>query len=414
MQGTDGRFPLDPDWMDSDAIIVKQLKDVQRRIGEEGLGGWLLYDFRGSNPTTVQALGLDGLMLTRRLFYFIPAQGPCLLVHHTVDRPNLPSLPGQRLEYSGWRDLERHMRGVLAGRGRVAMEYFEDGAIPYLSRVDAGTVSWVRRLGAEVLSSADLAQFFLCRFTPEQAAAHREAALALHQIKEQTFAMVRDRLRAGDPPQETEIQGFVMARFTRAGLVTDHPPVVSTGSHTADPHHQVSPDSTQEVQSGQLLMLALWGRHDRPVTAYADLTWMAVVGENPAERQAEAFRLVVKARDAGLERVRRGYSPGQKNGLQGWEVDRAVRDVIEAEGYGGYFTHRTGHNIGALSGHGDGTHIDDLETHDTRPLIEGLCFTLEPGLYLEDFGVRTGIDLFLAPTGVQVAAPMQSELDRLF
>ena len=392
------------------SMLMDRLDEVQQQLREDGIDGWLLYDFRGSNPTASQALGLEGLMVTRRILYYIPSMGQPTLLCHSVDMSNLPMLPGRQVPYIGWRDMGKKLRRALGEARRVAMEYFPDGAIPYLSRVDAGTVGWIRNMGVEVVPSADLVQYFLCRFTPEQADSHRSAALELDRIKDAAFAAVSGWLRNGYPVNEYQIQQFIMEEFSKADMVTDHPPIVSAGYNTADPHYLPSADGTGLVEPGQLLMLVLWGRHDQPECAYADITWMAHVGDAPGEREREVFEVVMRARDAGLELVRQRYNPSGRNGLAGWEVDRAVRDVVEEAGFGDCFPHRTGHNIGAMVGHGDGTHIDDLETHDTRPLIQGLCFTLEPGIYLDEFGVRSGIDVYLGLEGPEVAAPVQREL----
>ncbi len=410
MRAMEELYSSEPDYFDSTAQLVDRLEAVQARIAEDGMDGWLLYDFCGSNPTASLALGLDGLMLTRRIFYFIPAEGPCTLLYHSIDTPNIPPTPGRCVEYTGWRDLNRKVAETLDGCSQVAMEYFEDGAIPRLSRVDGGTLNWIRGMGVEVVPSADLVQYFLCRFSVEQAEAHREMARDLDRIKDRTFQLIQRRAKSGLFLTEYEVQQFVMEQMARKSIITDHPPVVSFGEHTANPHYVPSPDGSMELEEGHLVMLALWGRHDRPVCAYADIAWMAYLGGSPGARAVDAFSLVVEAREAGLDLVRRRYKPGCKNCLEGWEVDRAVRDVIEAQGLGECFPHRTGHNLGVLEGHGSGTHIDDLETHDTRPLIQGLCFTLEPGIYHEDFGVRTGIDVFLGAEGVEIAAPMQQEL----
>ena len=410
MRAIEDIYSPNPDYFDGAAALVDRIDEIQERLREDSIDGWLLFDFRGSNPTASQALGLDGLMLTRRIMYFIPAQGECILLHHASDASNVPPLSGRMVEYTGWRDLDKRMAETLNGSVKVAMEYFKDGSIPSLSRVDGGTLSWIRGMGVEVVPSADLVQFFLCRFSPEQADAHREVALDLDRIKDKTFAMVQRKLGGGQILTEFDVQQYVMEQMSRRSIITDHPPVVSCGARTADPHYVPSPDDSEELAPGQLLMVALWGRHDRPVCAYADIAWMGHIGAEPAQRKVDAFRWVVEAREAGLKLLRERYKPGSKNGLEGWEVDRVVRDVIEGKGLGDCFTHRTGHNLGIYEGHGDGTHIDDLETHDTRPLIQGLAFTMEPGIYLDEFGVRSSIDVFLGPDGPEVTSPAQQEL----
>ena len=410
MQAVEDTYFGRDDVVSSAPLLVDQLSDIQARLSDDEVDGWLLYDFRGSNPTASNALGLEGLMVTRRVLYYIPRQGLPVLFCHAMDLSNLPLLPGRQQVYSGWRELDNMLRKLLEQADRVAMEVFPDGAIPYLSRVDAGTRDWIASMGVDVVTSADLVQYFLCRFSDEQADAHRESAQTLDTIKDTALDLVRRRLADGYPLTEYDVQQFIMEQFSRQGVVTDHPPIVAAGAHTADPHYVPFPDGCDDIDQGDLLMIALWGRCDKPVYAYANITWMAHVGQEVSPRHREMFELVLAARDAALDLVRRRYNPATKNGLRGWEVDRAARDVIEAKGLGDCFPHRAGHNIGVYQGHGDGTHIDDLETHDTRSLIQGLCFSLEPGVYLDDFGVRSGIDVYLGPQGMEVTGPLQDKL----
>ncbi|MCC6746480.1 MAG: aminopeptidase P family protein [Deltaproteobacteria bacterium] len=392
-------------------VLIESVGAVQERLRRAGLDGWLLYDFAGSNPTARHALGLDALMLSRRLFYLIPAEGVPTVLCHRIDSGALPPLPGKHLTYTGWRDLSAHLeRLIRGGVRRVAMEYFPDGAIPSLSRIDAGTLEWLRRLGLEVLPSAELVQHFLCRLSPAQAEAHRQVATELDRIKGLAVGLVRERIAADRPVTEFELQQFLMQRFAAEGLVTDYPPTVAVGRNAADPHYLPSQDRPTPVGPDQVVLLDLLARHDRPVCAYADLTWTIYTGASPPSAVTEVFGIVVRARDAGLRFITERYDRATGLGPLGWEVDRAIREVVDGAGYGPCFPHRSGHNIGDLHGHGDGANIDDLETHDTRCLEEGLCFSLKPAIYLDDFGVRSEVNVYLGKGGPELGARPQSEL----
>lgn len=395
-------------------MLLEQINDIQKHLKRTGIDGWLLYDFKGSNPTASQALGLEGFMITRRVMFYIPSEGIPSLICHTIDQSNLPKLPGRLIIYKGWRDLHSQMTVLLTGAHTVAMEYFPEGAIPYLSRVDAGTVGWIQSMGVTVVPSAELVQHFLCRFTPLQIEAHRTAASELANIKDTALNLVRERLRQRRFITEYELQEFIMEQMHRAQIVTDHTPIVSTGRHTADPHYIPSPERPTPIQPDNLLMIALWGRQDSAVSAYADLMWMAYTGRIVPEPIQEIFQLVVEARDAGFKLIKDQYNVETGAGPAGWMVDRAVREIIEGRGYGDAFPHRTGHNLGVMSGHGDGPHLDDFETHDTRLLTQGLCFTIEPGIYQREFGVRTGLNFYIGAQGPEISTPIQRELVLLF
>ena len=389
---------------------------VQRALTQEGLDGWLLYDFHGQNPTALEALGLRGHMLTRRWYWLVPAQGEPHLLVHGIEAGSFPArVPGTRKSYGSWQSLEAGLREMLAAlppRPRLAMEYYPRGAIPSLSRVDAGTLEVVRGLGAEVVSSGSLVQRFLCRWTPAQLESHVRALRAIDEAKDRAFELVGEQLRRGEEPTETSVQRFLLERFQAAGLETDHPPIVALNGHAADPHFVPSEERRTPVRRGDLLLIDLWARGRGPEDVYADITWVAFCGEQPPARMEEVFGLAAGARDAGLEALRAAHAAGRV--LQGWEVDRVVRDHVSARGLGERFIHRTGHSIGRAV-HGDGANLDDLETHDTRPLVEGLAFSIEPGIYLpeEGMGVRTEIDVVLTARGPEVFSKVQRELVRI-
>jgi Xaa-Pro aminopeptidase len=387
------------------------IAEIQQALAERGLDGWLLWDFRGQNPTAVAALGFAGHMLTRRWAYSIPRSGEPVLLVHAIEAGSMPERAGAVRTYAGYRELGERLRELLDGRRRVAMEYCPLGAIPYLSRVDAGTIELVRSFGVEVVSSADLVQDFLCRLTPAQIDSHRRAALSIDHAKDEAFRFIAERIRAGRPALETEVQGVILEEFRRAGLVTDHPPIVAVDAHAGDPHYVPRADTATPCGPGALVLIDLWAKEDSPPAVFADVTWMGYAGGATPPEIARVFDVVTRARDLGLETIRRRYAAGER--IEGWSVDRAVRDFITAEGFGERFVHRTGHNIAAHADHGDGANLDDLETHDVRALVPGLCFSIEPGVYLDDFGVRSEINVVLETDGPKVYTPTQRELVRL-
>ena len=387
------------------------IADIQSWLSDRGLDGWLLWDFRGQNPTALAALGLDGHMLTRRWAYLVPRDGEPVLLVHRIEAGSMPRREGGVSTYAGYRELHEKLGALLAGRRKVAMEYCPLGEIPYLSRVDAGTIELVRSLGVEVISSADLVQHFLCRLSPAQIESHRRAALAIDRAKDEAFRFIAERIRSGRPAVETEAQQVIMAAFARDRLITDHPAIVAVDEHAGDPHYVPRPDVAKPCREGSLVLIDLWGKENDPSAVFADVTWMGYAGATVPTRIAEVFEVVVRGRDLGLATVAEKHAAREP--LEGWMVDRAVRDYIAGRGFGEWFVHRTGHSIGAHADHGDGANLDDFETHDTRVLVPGLCFSIEPGVYLPEFGVRSEIDVVLEETGPKVYTPRQTEIVRI-
>jgi Xaa-Pro aminopeptidase len=389
---------------------------LQRALAEQQLDGWLLYDFHSQNPTAVNALGLAGHMLTRRWFYLVPRVGePVALVHAIEIGSFPPEVPGARRSFSSWHSFREALRvllGSLGPRPRVAMEYCPEGAIPYLSRVDAGTLELVRGHGVEVVSSGELVQRFLCRWDEAQVESHRRALAGIEAAKDLAFTRIGEALRAGETLYETDVQELLMERFEAAGLETDHAPIVAVNGHAGDPHYEPSDRTPTPIQQGDLVLIDLWARGTGPRDVYADITWVGYCGKKPPPKLKEIFDVTAAARDLGLATLEQAFREGRT--LRGFEVDRAVRDFIASKGYGDRFVHRTGHSIGT-SVHGDGANLDDLETHDTRPLVPGLAFSIEPGIYLpgEGLGVRSEIDVFLAADGPKVFGKIQRELVRM-
>jgi len=389
---------------------------LRRALSEQKLDGWLLYDFRGQNPTALAALGLGSHLLTRRWFYLVPAQGEPRLLVHAIEAGSFPAhVAGARETYSSWQSLRDGLTRLvssLPGR-RLAMEYYPMAGIPYLSRVDGGTLELVRSLGVEVVSSADLVQGFLCRWSPHQLASHVRALRAIDEAKDAAFAYVGESHRHGYDPSEDQVQDFLLKRFADRGLVTDHPPIVAVNAHAGDPHYVPSRERPTPIRKGDLLLVDLWAKEAREEDPYADITWVAFAGDRPPAKAEEIFRIAAEARDLGLSTVRAAWKEGRA--IQGWQVDRAVRDHIGARGYGDRFLHRTGHSIGTSAVHGDGANLDDLETHDTRELLQGTAFSIEPGIYLpeEGLGVRSEIDVVLTEEGPKVFSKVQEELVRI-
>ena len=369
------------------------LPDIQAALRQAELDGWLLYDFRGSNLLSRRVLDLEDRPLTsRRFFYFVPAEGAPRKLVHRIEPQVLDHLPGTRHVYLRWQQLEALLAETLSGHRRVAMEYSPRAANPYVSRVDAGTIELVRGCGVEIVSSGDLVQQFEAAWDDEQWAMHLEAARHTDSAFDVAFGLMRDRVRGGGAATEVEVQQAILDHFRAHGLVAAHPPIVGVGPHSGDPHFETSPQTDTPIRGGDFVLVDLWAKLDRPRSVYSDLTRVAYLGREVPTKYAEVFRIVAAARDAAIARVRGAFAAGEA--LRGWQVDRAARDVIEAAGHGEHFIHRTGHSIGAET-HGNGANMDDLETHEERLVAPRTCFSIEPGIYLPEFGVRSEVNVFI-------------------
>jgi Xaa-Pro dipeptidase len=370
------------------------LAAVQTALRDLGLDGWLLYDFRGLNVLARRVLAVPAdAILTRRWFYFIPAQGEPRKLLHRIEPHALDHLPGAARSYLRWQELEAGVAALTAGARRVAMEYVPRNANPYVSRVDAGTVELVRANGVEVVSSGDLVQLFEACWDDEQWAMHLEAAKHTRSAYDAAFAFIAERVRRDGGVRETVVQQRILDHFTEHGLVTDHPPIVGVGPHSGDPHYApaAGPNDTA-MKEGDFVLIDLWAKLDKPRAVFSDLTRVGFIGKEVPARYEEIFQIVARARDAAIRRVRTAYDKGEL--LQGWQVDRAAREVIERAGYGEAFCHRTGHSIGQET-HGNGANMDDLETHEERQVLPRTCFSIEPGIYLPEFGVRSEVNVFI-------------------
>ena len=386
------------------------LKAIQQALGERDIDAWLLYDFRGSNPIARSVIGFDESQIgTRRWFYLIPRAGEPVGILHVIEPHALKGAPGAMVLYRSWKELESVLRTHLRGLKRVAMEYSPGAAIPLVSRVDAGTIEMVRAAGAEVVSSADLVQIFEARFSPEQKALHDRAARDTLLAKDEAFALIRERLAAGLPVKESEVQAFISARFDARGLTTHHPCIVAVNDHASDPHFETAPGpKDREIRRGDVVLIDLWAKvAGDPRAVYYDATWMAFCGPEVPAKVREVWEVVKGGRDAAIAFVKDAV--GSARTIHGYEVDDVARGFIEARGYGAYFLHRTGHSIG-YEVHGNGVNIDNLETRDQRRIIPGVCFSIEPGVYLPEFGVRSEIDMYVGDGTAEVTGDIQREL----
>jgi Xaa-Pro aminopeptidase len=389
-----------------------QVKAIQQALKEAELDGWLLYDFRHSNAIAQSLAGFaPDAHHTRRWFCFIPASGEPQWLHHAIEGHHFTDKPGSRTAYSGWRDLEEGLGRMLAGRRRVAMEYSPRNAIPYVSRVDAGTIEMVRSLGVEVVSSGDLVSRFEATWDAEALAAHRQAARVLGESAQRTHAYLAQCGRRGEVPTEYEVQQKLAAMLHDGGLIMDSDPIVAVGPNAANPHYSPGPDGSLPVKEGEVVLLDLWGKLDKPGAVYADITWMAVLGRRVPDEVQRVWDAVAGARDAAVAFLR-GRAAGRIP-TRGFEADDVARRFIQDRGLVEHFVHRLGHSIG-VEVHGNGANLDHLETRDERLLLPHTGFSVEPGVYLAGrFGVRSEIDVYWGPDGAEVTTPMQDRLPAL-
>jgi Xaa-Pro aminopeptidase len=396
-----------------------RVAEIQAALREANLDGWLFYDFRRSDLLAYRKLKIpEGGVTTRRWFYYIPVVGDPVKVVHSIERSRLDSLPGRKIVYRSWEELRAAVRDALASGGlrskrvilrNIAMQYSPNNDIPYVARVDAGTIELVRSMqGISVVTSADLVQQFEATLTLEQLATHREAAAKLHRIIMDAFAEIARRVRANEPTTEYDIQQFINRRLDEEGM-TSGGPNVSAGANTANPHYQPSKESSAAIRRGDFVLFDVSEKLKRPGAIVADQTWTGYVGESVPEEYVKVFRIVREARDSATEFVRSSFREGRV--IRGAQVDDVSRGVIKRAGFGEQFTHRTGHSIGE-EGHGNGANIDNFETRDSRRVIARTCFSIEPGIYLEGrFGIRSEINVYVSDKDIEVTAqPIQTEI----
>lgn len=370
------------------------LQKIQTAIKSLGVDGWLFFDFHNRDHLGLKILGIDPhAMSTRRWYYFIPATGEPVKLAHRVEPTKLDHLPGKKMLYSSWRELHANLKGILGTPSRIAMQCSPMNAIPYVSIVDGGTIELVKSFGHEIASSADLVQQFEALLDEKAVRSHFKAGKLIDKILDEAFNEVRKSLRNKKYKTEFEIEQFIEKRFKANGLITDDPLIVGTNGHPANPHFAPTLKNSKKIKPGDKLLIDLWAKFDKPGSIYYDITWCAFVGDNPPEEYVTAFHAVRDARRAGFKFLSDRVNSGKQ--VAGWEVDDVCRNVVNEAGYGEYFTHRTGHSIGEEV-HGNGANIDNFETQDTRMLVPGCLFSLEPGIYLEGkMGVRSELNVFI-------------------
>jgi Xaa-Pro aminopeptidase len=386
------------------------IDSIQRALQEHKLDGWLFYGFRGNDPIAENILRLDhAKFTTRRWFYFVPATGAPKKLVHAIETGTLDSLPGDKHVYLPWQQLHQLLRQALGGAKKVAMQYSPMNTIPYISRVDAGTVELVRSFGVEVVTSADLVQVFEAVWSDEQLDSHLYAAKNMREIVDEVVKEVRRRVQDGVTVNEVAIQDFIVKQYDQRNLTAGHPPIVAINAHSADPHYAPNLDDNLPMRRGDFLLVDMWSKRRTPHAVYDDITWTFFIGDSvPAEHQ-KIFNVVRAGRDAAIKAAQMRYPTGEV--LYGWQIDDEARKSITAAGYGEYFLHRTGHSIHEEV-HGNGANIDNLETQDSRRLMARTCFSIEPGVYLKGtFGVRSEVDMYLSETeAIVTGLPIQTEV----
>jgi len=382
--------------------------EIQEALREEKLDGWLFFDHHLRDPLAYRVLGFHPAgHVTRRWYYFIPANGEPRGLVHRIESGMLHALPGEKVQYSSWTEQVDGIRRILGGARRVAMQYSPNCAIPYVAMVDAGTVELVRGLGVDVASSAELVQHFEARWTPAALESHLEAGRRVDRVRREAFALIGQRTRNGGSIEELEVKQFVLAEFARHGMVTPDGPIVGVNANAANPHYEPQPGMTLPIRRGDFVLLDMWAKLDEPDSVFYDITWTGYCGAEPPEQVRRVFAIVRDARDRAVARVESAVSAGQV--VRGFEVDDAARSHIASHGYGQQFTHRTGHSIGQ-DVHGNGANMDNLETHDERRIVPWTCFSIEPGIYLSDFGVRSEVNVFVGEHDARVTGEIQKEL----
>ena len=392
-----------------------KIEAIQEALREQGLDAWLFYDHHHRDPIAYSILGLPAnAHVTRRWYYAIPAVGEPRKLVHRIESGRLDSLPGSRGVYSSWQELETGLDAMLAPYEKIAMQYSPRNAIMYVSLVDAGTMDVLREMGKTILSSADLVSRFEATLTTEQIASHYEAQKAIDEILAEGFREIGMRLRPATgipiPVSEYDMVRWLQEAMQRADLVWENGPNVSVNENSADSHYEPTESGAKEIRNGDFVLIDIWGRKNRPGTCYYDITWTGVAGREPSMKEQQVFETVRNARDAAVKAVKDAFY--RKEPIAGWQADDAARAVIRDAGFGSYFTHRTGHNISNTL-HGNGANLDNLETHDERLILPDTCFSVEPGIYLDRFGIRSELNMITSAERAVVSGRVQQELVRI-
>lgn len=385
-----------------------QIADIQSALREERLDGWLFFDHHQRDPLAYRILKLNpSLKATRRWYYLIPAEGEPRGLVHRIESGNLNDVPGKKQTYSSWNTQLDGLRWLLAGCRRVAMQYSPNCAIPYVSLVDGGTLELVRSTGVEIVTSANLVQLFEARWSAAQLEMHLEAGRRVDRVRSEAFSRIGAALRSGETISEWQVNRFIRDAFEKAGMLTDHGPIVAVNANMSDPHYEPTAERSQRIQKGDAVLIDMWAKLDKPSAVYYDITWTGFCGNAAPSDLQNTFDVVSTARDRAVERVKTGVA--KREALCGFDVDDAARSYIQEKGFGDYFVHRTGHSIGEEV-HGTGANMDNLETHDERKIIAGTCFSVEPGVYLPKFGIRSEVNVYVGEQDARVTGEIQKTL----
>jgi len=383
------------------------LSAIQSALRERNIDAWFFYDHHHRDPIAYRVLGLpENLMATRRWFYVLPASGEPQKLVHKIESHHLDSLPGEKQTYAAWTELSDGLKRLLGSHRNIAMQYSPNNGVFTISLVDGGMIELVRSFGKNIVSSGDLVALFEATWTEEQIKTHFAARDSIDTVTAGAFQEIGRRVRNGGT-HEFEIQQWIMEAFRRENIITSDAPVVAVNANSADPHYSPEPSRSQPIREGDFVLLDIWGKKNVPNSVYYDITWTGFVGGAPSDKIREIFDIVRAARDAGIKFVQDSISAGKP--VSGWQVDDPVRESITEAGYGNYFVHRTGHSIGTEV-HANGANMDNLEVHDERRILPSSCFSIEPGVYLENFGVRSEVNMLIRSSHAEVTGKIQTEL----
>jgi Xaa-Pro dipeptidase len=384
------------------------IEEIQSALREEHLDGWLFFDHHQRDPLAYRILKLNPkAVASRRWYYFIPAHGEPKGLVHAIESGILAGLPGDIRKYSSWTAQLEGVQRLLAGSRKIAMQYSPNCAIPYVSLVDGGTIELVRGTGVEIVTSANLVQLFEARWTAQQLEMHLEAGRRVDRVRAEAFQKIAAALAASQTVTEWDVNRFIRSGFDKSGLITDHGPIVAVNSNMSNPHYEPEAQGSREIRQGDAVLIDMWAKLDQPSAVFYDITWTGYCGPTPPSALQNIFEVVRDARDRAIQRVQ--YAIPHAEVIHGFDVDDAARTYIKDQGFGEYFVHRTGHSIGEEV-HGTGANMDNLETHDERRIIAGTCFSVEPGVYLPDFGIRSEVNVYVSATEARVTGEVQQKL----
>ena len=381
------------------------LAEIQTALGDEGVDGWLFFDHHRRDPLAYRVLKFTpNSILSRRWYYFVPAHGEPVGLVHKIEAQTLAELPGAMSTYASWNEMVEGIRKLLGPAKKIAMQYSPDCAVPYVAMVDAGTIELIRGLGVEIATSANMVQYFEARWSKAQFEGHLEAGRRVDRVRREAFERIGEKLRAAEKVTEWDIQQFIAARFREEGLFADHGPDVAVNANASNPHYEPKQHACSEIKTGDIVLIDMWAKLAQADAVYYDITWMGFCGQQPPSAMERVFGVVREARDRAIRCAQ--DAAAAKRELRGYEVDDAARSFIRDQGFAEYFFHRTGHSIGTEV-HGTGANMDNLETHDERKVIPETCFSVEPGIYLPEFGVRSEVNVYIDETGARVTGEKQ-------